>query len=152
MEFNFKFIADADFWLAEGRRELEVAKARALALGQRELRRPKNVVLFVGDGMGLNTVTAARIYKGQSRQGVSGEEASLAWETFPSMGLLKVRPMFIEPANNQCCWCGRPGIRDITSPFKCYAIIDAIQVVTEGKFIESKVIRGVGGCASGLKK
>ena len=79
---------------------MEVAKARALALGLRELRRPKNVVLFVGDGMGLNTVTAARIYKGQSRQGVSGEEASLAWERFPSMGLLKVRSMPTDPAVN----------------------------------------------------
>ena len=58
----------------------------------------KNIIVFIGDGMGIQTHTLARIYKGQSRQGVSGEEASLAWETFPSMGLLKVRPMFIEPA------------------------------------------------------
>ena len=49
------------------------------------------MVLFVGDGMGLNTVAAARIYKGQSREGVSGEEARLEWESFPSVGLLKVR-------------------------------------------------------------
>ena len=57
-------------------------------------RRPKNVVLLVGDGMGLNTVAAARIYKGQSRDGVSGEEARLEWESFPSMGLLKVSGHF----------------------------------------------------------
>ena len=76
--------------MAEGRKALEASKARAFSLGQREFRRPKNVVLFVGDGMGLNTVAAARIYKGQSREGVSGEEASLEWESFPSVGLLKV--------------------------------------------------------------
>lgn len=46
-------------------------------------RRAKNVVLFVGDGMGINTMTASRIYK-------RGEQGNLAWETFPHMGLLKV--------------------------------------------------------------
>ena len=30
------------------------------------------MVLLVGDGMGLNTVAAARIYKGQSREGKRG--------------------------------------------------------------------------------
>ena len=40
-----------------------MARARSLfGLQQRGefLRRPRNVVLFVGDGMGLNTVAAAR--------------------------------------------------------------------------------------------
>ncbi len=52
--------------------------------------RPKNLVLFIGDGLGLTTVTASRIYKGQSRFGLSGEEASLLWEGFPEVALLKV--------------------------------------------------------------
>jgi alkaline phosphatase len=43
----------------------------------------KNVILFVGDGMGPVTQTAARIY-------AHGEEGHLAWEKFPHMGLLKV--------------------------------------------------------------
>ena len=34
--------------------------------------RAKNVILFVGDGMGISTVTAGRIYEGQKR-GVDGE-------------------------------------------------------------------------------
>ena len=33
----------------------------------------KNVILFIGDGLGVPTHTAARIYKGQ-KQGHSGEE------------------------------------------------------------------------------
>jgi alkaline phosphatase len=33
----------------------------------------KNVILFVGDGMGISTITAARILEGQLR-GESGEE------------------------------------------------------------------------------
>jgi alkaline phosphatase len=38
--------------------------------------RAKNVILFVGDGMGISTVTAGRIYEGQKR-GVDGESNSL---------------------------------------------------------------------------
>ena len=50
----------------------------------------KNVIMFLGDGMGISTVTAARIYKGQ-QNGQTGEEAELSFETFPYTGLIKVR-------------------------------------------------------------
>lgn len=43
----------------------------------------KNVILFVGDGMGLTTVTSARIYQ-------KGETGHLAWENFDNIGVLKV--------------------------------------------------------------
>uniref|UniRef100_A0A147BU38 alkaline phosphatase n=1 Tax=Ixodes ricinus TaxID=34613 RepID=A0A147BU38_IXORI len=49
----------------------------------------KNVIIFLGDGMGISTVTAARIYKGQKVECVSGEESVLAWETFPYVSLSK---------------------------------------------------------------
>ncbi|MFN2329763.1 MAG: alkaline phosphatase [Chromatocurvus sp.] len=52
------------------------------------LPRAKNVILFVGDGMGISTVTAARILDGQ-RKGMSGEENSLSFEKFPFTGLAK---------------------------------------------------------------
>ncbi|MFP6836996.1 MAG: alkaline phosphatase [Pseudomonadales bacterium] len=48
----------------------------------------RNVILFLGDGMGVSTVTAARIYAGQL-QGFSGEEHVLAFETFPHLALVK---------------------------------------------------------------
>jgi len=48
----------------------------------------KNIIFFVGDGMGVATHTMARIYKGQ-KKGNSGEEESLVWETFPSTGIMK---------------------------------------------------------------
>ncbi len=48
----------------------------------------KNVILFVGDGMGVSTVTAARIFDGQS-QGKLGEEHSLAFEDFDNVALIK---------------------------------------------------------------
>ncbi|MCB1684707.1 MAG: alkaline phosphatase, partial [Pseudomonadales bacterium] len=50
--------------------------------------RPHNVILFLGDGMGVSTVTAARIYAGQ-RRGGSGEEYVLPFETFPNVALVK---------------------------------------------------------------
>lgn len=49
----------------------------------RNKNKAKNVILFVGDGMGISTVTATRIYK-------YGEEGALSWESFPHTGLLKV--------------------------------------------------------------
>ena len=42
----------------------------------------KNIILFVGDGMSLPTVAAARIYEGQLHQ-QSGEENQLSFEKFP---------------------------------------------------------------------
>ena len=48
----------------------------------------KNVILFVGDGMGISTLTASRILAGQ-QQGQSGEEGYLSFETFPYTALVK---------------------------------------------------------------
>ena len=44
--------------------------------------RAKNVIVFLGDGMSLTTVAAARILEGQ-RNGSAGEENLLSWERFP---------------------------------------------------------------------
>ena len=48
----------------------------------------QNVILFLGDGMGVSTVTAARIFAGQ-QQGMSGEEHSLAFDEFDHVALIK---------------------------------------------------------------
>ncbi len=42
---------------------------------QNNTNRAKNVILFVGDGMGFSTVTATRIFEGQQR-GIDGESTS----------------------------------------------------------------------------
>ena len=60
-----------------------VASASAPASAQ-----AKNVILFIGDGMGISTITAARIYDGQKR-GESGEENSLSFEKFGNVALVK---------------------------------------------------------------
>jgi alkaline phosphatase len=74
--------ADPD-WLAQGR--AAVARARELA---GDVGRARNVVLFVGDGMGVATVTAARILDGQLR-GEPGEENLLAFERLPHVALAR---------------------------------------------------------------
>ncbi|XP_030570610.1 membrane-bound alkaline phosphatase [Drosophila novamexicana] len=48
----------------------------------RNTQRAKNIILFLGDGMGLATLAAARSYMG-------GEELKLAFEEFPYTGLSK---------------------------------------------------------------
>ena len=50
--------------------------------------RAKNVIVFVGDGMGVTTVTAARILEGQLA-GKTGEENLLSFERFPHVALAK---------------------------------------------------------------
>jgi alkaline phosphatase len=63
-------------WFQEGRKAVKQAAA-----GQKPAH-AKNAILFVGDGMGIATVTAARILEGQ-RRGQSGEENRLSFETLP---------------------------------------------------------------------
>lgn len=48
--------------------------------------RARNIILFVGDGMSLTTVAAARILEGQ-RRGEPGEENRLSFEDFPATAL-----------------------------------------------------------------
>ena len=48
----------------------------------------RNLILFIGDGMGVSTVTAARIFAGQLAGG-TGEEHSLSFESFPNLALVK---------------------------------------------------------------
>ncbi|XP_076467438.1 alkaline phosphatase, tissue-nonspecific isozyme-like isoform X2 [Babylonia areolata] len=73
----------AEEWMQEGREELN------LALNLRHnLDVAKNVIIFIGDGMGVSTVTAARIYKGQ-KHGQPGEETLLNFEQFPNAAFAK---------------------------------------------------------------
>lgn len=48
----------------------------------------KNVLLFIGDGMGISTLTASRILEGQLK-GELGDENHLSFETFPYSALIK---------------------------------------------------------------
>ena len=60
----------------------------AAKVKQTQQDKAKNVILFVGDGMGISTLTAARILDGQLK-GNSGEEGYLSFETFPYSAQVK---------------------------------------------------------------
>ncbi|KAL1453427.1 hypothetical protein WDU94_007567, partial [Cyamophila willieti] len=81
-------IPDKDYWYKDAQEGIR----RRLALFGSHLQdeRAKNIILMVGDGMGLSTLTASRILKGQ-KMGISGEEYHLAWDKFPAVALAKVR-------------------------------------------------------------
>ena len=70
-------------WYTEGLKLLDQK------LNDKPIKKAGNsVILFLGDGMSLTTVTAARIFKGQ-REGKFGEEGQLSWESYPHTGLAK---------------------------------------------------------------
>ncbi|MGH8615419.1 MAG: alkaline phosphatase [Gammaproteobacteria bacterium] len=71
-------------WFDAGQEYIETAKKlRPIT------HRAKNVILFVGDGMGVSTVTAARILEGQ-QMSKPGEEHTLFFEKLPYVALSKV--------------------------------------------------------------
>lgn len=74
---------DMSYWLKSGQENLR----RILAHRNNE-NRAKNIIIFIGDGMGISTITAGRIYKGQIK-GNTGEEYKLAFEMFPNAGFAK---------------------------------------------------------------
>ncbi len=72
-----------DAYFQESARQVRTALAEVPNTG-----RARNVIIFVGDGMGLSTVVASRIFEGQQR-GVDGESNSLVFERFPYVALSK---------------------------------------------------------------
>ena len=73
------------YWIDKGQASLD--KADRIANNKKKA---KNVILFIGDGMGISTVAASRIFEGQSQPGNrGGEEHSLSFEKFPHVALSK---------------------------------------------------------------
>lgn len=74
---------DRWYWYQQAKRQL----AKNLD-DDRNYNIAKNLILFIGDGMGITTVTTARILRGQKR-GQSGEENELAFDKFEYVALAK---------------------------------------------------------------
>ncbi|MGB2180564.1 MAG: alkaline phosphatase, partial [Porticoccaceae bacterium] len=74
-------------WFQSSIKQLEQKRLAAEKI-QNQLGAAKNIILFVGDGMSLTTVTASRIFDGQ-RKGLLGEENNLSFDKFPFSGLAK---------------------------------------------------------------
>lgn len=81
--FSVKRAETPETWRRNGEAAIEAAKKL-----KNNNRRAKNVILFIGDGMGVTTLTASRILEGQLR-GESGEENQLSFEKFPYVALSK---------------------------------------------------------------
>ncbi|CAK8698159.1 unnamed protein product [Clavelina lepadiformis] len=71
-----------EYWYNVAKEELQVA----LKQQTHNMNVAKNVILFLGDGMSVATITAGRILKGQLRNN-SGEEYKLAMDRFHHAGL-----------------------------------------------------------------
>ncbi|RZF47862.1 hypothetical protein LSTR_LSTR010652 [Laodelphax striatellus] len=87
-----------DYWFQEARRLLKrklegVVEPHPMA---------RNVVFLVGDGLGLSTLTAARILKGQ-RLGQLGEDHLLAWDEFPAVALAKTYNLDSQVGESSAC-------------------------------------------------
>ncbi|MGY8837141.1 MAG: alkaline phosphatase [Enterobacterales bacterium] len=74
-------------WFSEAQTKLGAAQTASSNIVT-ESGKAKNVILFVGDGMGISTITAARILAGQL-EGEMGEEHQLSFETMPFSGFVK---------------------------------------------------------------
>ncbi len=75
---------DAEYW-----NDISQNSLRAALKQQIIHKKAKNVIIFLGDGMGVSTTTSARILKGQLLNN-SGEESSLSFDNFPYISLIKV--------------------------------------------------------------
>jgi alkaline phosphatase len=73
--------------------------ATAQALRGKRAGQAKNVILFLGDGMSLSTIAAARILEGQ-RNGRSGEEQRLSFEDFPYSALSRTYEVDAQTADS----------------------------------------------------
>ncbi|CAN5292722.1 alkaline phosphatase [soil metagenome] len=82
-QFPVKRQETAETWRRDGLAAIAARKNR-----KNYKSKAKNVILFIGDGMGISTLTASRILEGQLR-GESGEENRLSFEEFPYAALSK---------------------------------------------------------------
>lgn len=71
-----------EYWLEREARTLERLKSEQPVSGP-----AKNIILFLGDGMGITTITAARIMAGQRVNPAKGEEHELNMDKLPYTAL-----------------------------------------------------------------
>lgn len=89
------------YWLEQAQQQLEARLQRAHAAGNGDNRVAKNVIMLLGDGLSITTLTAARILKGQ-HAGQTGEEYQLAMDQFPFSGFSKTYCTDSQTADSAC--------------------------------------------------
>lgn len=120
---------DANTWLSEGEAALKANKAQLP-----NTKKAKNVILFIGDGMGVSTVTAARIFEGQ-QNGQDGERNQLSFEKFPYVALSKTY------SANQQIPDSAPTMTAIVSGVKTNAGIISLNQNVNSKEADNKIIQ-----------
>ncbi|XP_067949435.1 uncharacterized protein [Watersipora subatra] len=107
------------FWYQNNAEELKTA------LLETNSNVAKNVVLAIGDGMGVSTTTAIRIFRGQQTNGLIGEEALLSWDKFPHTGFSKTystNMMVADSASTATAYlCG------VKTKFECVGVDDSVK-------------------------
>ncbi|CAD0202389.1 unnamed protein product [Chrysodeixis includens] len=83
-------------WMGQAQDALKERLARPA-----NLNKARNVIMFLGDGMSVPTLAAARALLGQ-RQQATGEEAQMTFETFPTSGLSKTYCVNSQVADSAC--------------------------------------------------
>lgn len=91
-ENDIKDTLSAKQWYQQGQEKVQQRKAIVSPKNTpnqiKSTEKAKNIIFVVGDGMGVSTLTAARIFVGQN-QGLLGEEFALSFENFPYSALIK---------------------------------------------------------------
>ncbi|XP_022175136.1 membrane-bound alkaline phosphatase-like [Myzus persicae] len=87
---------DRQYWIENGK---EKVTEKVKYVNKRGV--AKNIIMFLGDGMSLTTLTASRIYKGQMEKR-SGENEYLSFEKFPFVGMSKTYCVDKQVADSAC--------------------------------------------------
>lgn len=84
---GFNLVDQKNSWYEAAAKQIQQQRSIANSIQNQEAA-AKNIILFIGDGMNLTTITASRILEGQQR-GMLGEENNLSFDRFPFSGLAK---------------------------------------------------------------
>ncbi|MEW9898965.1 alkaline phosphatase [Chitinivorax sp. PXF-14] len=98
---------------------------------------PKNVIFFLGDGMGINTMTASRIY-------AAGEDGELTMDTLPETGFVKTF------SNDSQVTDSAPSMSAYMTGVKMNN--EVISMSADTKAIDPNVAAGTGNCGTGNGK
>ncbi|KAL0822113.1 hypothetical protein ABMA28_005477 [Loxostege sticticalis] len=130
------------YWAEDAREGIEARLKRRD--GNRGVAR--NVIIFLGDGMSIATLGAARALLGQ-REGHTGEEAKLSFEQFPTVGLSKTYCVDAQIADSACSatayLCGvktNDGTIGVTPAVRRTNCTDAVDAATHVRSIASWAI------------
>ncbi|CAD0202390.1 unnamed protein product [Chrysodeixis includens] len=88
--------ADTQYWMHKAQAALNERLERPATV-----HKARNVVMFLGDGMSVPTLAAARALLGQ-RLGATGEETQMSFEAFPTVGLTKTYCVDYQIADSAC--------------------------------------------------